>query len=109
MTAPTASDFAALDIRVDRMLSVQPFPEARRAAGKPTLDIGTPGTRGSRAQSTNYSPEDLIVRCVVEVTNIGTRRIAGFTSECLVLASIGEDGVPVLSDAGSAQLGDRTS
>jgi tRNA-binding protein len=36
----------------------------------------------------HYRPEDLLGKQVVAVTNIGTRRIAGFTSEVLVLGAM---------------------
>lgn len=87
---PTADDFLALDLRVGTVLAAEPFPEARQPAFRLTIDFGEAlGRRRSSAQLTHrYRPEELVGRQVVAVTNIGTRRIAGFTSEVLVLGAM---------------------
>lgn len=87
---------AALDLRVAVVTDVAPFPEARKPAWQLTLDVGPLGTRHASAQLTNYAPEELRGRRVVCAVNLGTRRIAGFTSECLVLAGLEPDGTPRL-------------
>jgi tRNA-binding protein len=88
----TADDFHALDVRVGRVVEVEPFPEARRPSWKLTVDFGPLGRRRTSAQVTNYPREDLLGRQVVAVLNLGSRRIAGFTSEFLVLGAIDADG-----------------
>lgn len=88
----TADDFHALDVRVGRVVEVEPFPEARRPSWKLTVDFGPLGRRRTSAQVTNYPREDLLGRKVVAVLNLGSRRIAGFTSEFLVLGAIDADG-----------------
>lgn len=87
---PTPDDFFALDLRVGTVLSTEPFPEARKPSIKLEIDFGEAlGVRRSSAQLTvHYTPAALVGRQVVAVTNIGTRRIAGFTSEVLVLGAI---------------------
>lgn len=87
---------AALDLRVGIVTDVQEFPEARKPAFKLRVDLGPLGERGSSAQLTNYAPEELIGRRVVCAVNLGTRRIAGFTSDLLVLAGLEPDGTPRL-------------
>lgn len=87
---------AALDLRVGIVIDVQEFPEARKPAFKLRVDLGPLGARGSSAQLTNYTPEQLIGRRVVCAVNLGSRRIAGFTSELLVLAGLEPDGTPRL-------------
>jgi tRNA-binding protein len=54
------------------------------------IDFGPElGTKRSSAQLTvRYTPEQLVGRQVVAAVNIGTRRIAGFTSEVLVLGAM---------------------
>ena len=86
---PTPDDFFAIDIRVATILAAEPFPEARKPSIKLTLDFGPElGIKRSSAQLTmHYTPDTLVGRQVMGVVNIGTRRIAGFTSECLVLGA----------------------
>ncbi|MGI8940491.1 MAG: tRNA-binding protein [Actinomycetota bacterium] len=88
-----AEGYFALDIRVGRVVGVESFPEARKPAWKLTADFGPViGELRSSAQITNYSREQLIGRLVVGAVNLGPKRIAGFTSEFLVLGSLEPDG-----------------
>lgn len=88
---------AALDLRVGRVVDVLPFPEARKPAWRLRIDLGPVlGERWSSAQLTVYAPDELTGRLVVCATNLGTRRIAGFTSEVLVMAALEADGTPRL-------------
>jgi tRNA-binding protein len=85
-------DFFALDIRVGRVIAVDEFPEARKPAWKVTVDFGPDvGPLRTSAQITNYERDDLVGRLVVGAINLGTKRIAGFTSEFLVLGAISPD------------------
>ena len=88
-----ADGFFAVDMRAGRVLAVEPFPEARKPAWKLTVDFGpVVGTLRTSAQVTNYTAEELTGRLVVGALNLGRKRIAGFTSEFLVLGSLDPDG-----------------
>lgn len=88
-----ADDFFALDLRVGRVVSVEPFPEARKPAWKLVVDFGpVVGRLQTSAQITNYDREDLHGRLVVGAINLGRKRIAGFVSEFLVLGALDPDG-----------------
>jgi tRNA-binding protein len=88
-----AEAFFALDLRVGRVVSVEPFPEARKPAWKLTVDFGPlVGELRTSAQVTNYSAAELEGRLVVGAVNLGAKRIAGFTSEFLVLGGLDPDG-----------------
>ncbi len=101
--------FAAVDMRVGRVTSVEEFPEARKPAWKLTIDFGPEiGTKRSSAQVTNYSREDLLGRLVVAVVNFPPRQIGPFRSEVLVLGAVDDDkGVILLAPDQDVALGDR--
>lgn len=87
------ASFHALDLRVGRVLSVEEFPEARVPAWKLTVDFGPEvGTLRTSAQVTRYGRDELVGRLVVGAVNLGPKRIAGFTSQFLVLGSVAPDG-----------------
>lgn len=89
----TADAFFAVDVRVGRVVGVDPFPEARTPAWKLTVDFGPlVGTLRTSAQVTNYAAEELLGRQVVGAVNLGSRRIAGFESQFLVLGGLEPDG-----------------
>jgi tRNA-binding protein len=50
------------------------------------------GELQSSAQIRNYSKEELMGRLVVGAVNLGSKRIAGFTSEFLILGALEPDG-----------------
>ena len=87
---PTADDFFEIDMRVGTVLEAASFPEARKPSFRLTVDFGPElGVKRSSAQLTaHYRPEELIGRQIIAAVNIGTRRIAGFTSEVLVLGAM---------------------
>jgi len=104
----TYDQFSAVDLRVGRVLEVQPFPKARNPSWKVRVDLGPLGEKWSSAQITNYSAEQLIGTLVVCVCNFAPRNIAGFMSEVLILGAADADGkVILLSPRSSVATGER--
>lgn len=106
----TIDDFQKIDVRVGRIVRAEDFPKARKPAYKLQIDFGPElGIRHSSAQITElYTPEDLVGRLVVAVVNFPPRKIAGFSSEVLVLGvPSGEGHVELLTPGRDVPLGGR--
>jgi tRNA-binding protein len=100
--------FAAVDMRVGRIIEVEDFPEARKPAWKLRIDFGSEiGVKRASAQIKNYEREQLEGRLVIGVVNFPPRQIGPVRSEVLVLGTYSEAGVLLLSPEPDAALGDR--
>ncbi len=79
-------DFMKVELRVGRVLSAEPFAQARKPAYILRVDFGPDiGVRKSSAQITAlYTPEQLLGRLVVAVVNFPKKQIGPLMSECLV-------------------------
>lgn len=91
-------DFSRVDIRVGRVIRVEPFPEAKKAAYRLWIDFGAAiGERKTSAQITAlYDPDTLVGRQVLAVVNFPPRQIGPFRSEVLVLGLADAEGAVVL-------------
>jgi len=105
----TYEDFRKVDMRVGRVIEVEDFPEARQPSYKFEIDFGPEiGTKLSSAQLTNYSRDELIGRQVVAVVNFPPKKIAGFSSEVLILGVDMEGGaVSLLEPRDEVIIGGR--
>jgi tRNA-binding protein len=101
--------FKTLDLRVGRVVRAEPNERARKASYKLWIDFGQLGEKTSSAQLRSlYRPEELVGRLVVAAVNLGSRNIAGFMSEVLVLGLPDEHGeVVLLSVEREVPLGGR--
>ncbi len=94
---PTYEDFEKLEILAGKILRVEDFPEAKKPAYRLWINFGMSGVKQSSAQITGlYSRENLLNRTVVAVAGFPPKRIAGFTSEVLVLGVINNNNDVVL-------------
>ncbi|HET7421470.1 MAG TPA: tRNA-binding protein [Candidatus Dormibacteraeota bacterium] len=106
----TIEDFQKLDMRIGRIVDVKEVKDSRKPSYHLTIDFGPMmGTRQSVAAArTDYQAAELLHRQVVCVVNFPPRRIAGISSEVLVLAATEEDGtLRLLQPDAEAELGAR--
>jgi tRNA-binding protein len=90
--------FEGLDIRVGTVLDAKDFPEAIKPAYQLQIDFGPLGKLNSSAQITKrYKKEDLVGRQIIAVVNLGTKKIAHFESQCLVLGAKDQEDVILLA------------
>ncbi len=104
------NQFLAVDIRVGKIVTAEPYPEARNPSYKMTIDFGPEiGLKKSSAQITHhYQPEELLGRNVLAVVNFPPRQIGKFMSEVLTLGVPDSEGNVVLIEPNKAvPLGGR--
>jgi tRNA-binding protein len=92
-------DFEKVEMRIGTIIEAADFPEARKPAFQLTIDFGSEiGIRKSSAQITKrYNKEGLLGKQIVAVVNFPKKQIGKFMSECLVLGSVNEDDIVLLS------------
>ncbi len=93
------NDFEKVEMRIGTVLEVNDFPEAIQPAFKLTIDFGNEiGIKKSSAQITKrYLKEDLVGKQIIAVVNFPKKQIGKFMSECLVLGSVNEDDIVLLT------------
>ena len=91
-------DFEKLDIRIGRVIDVQPFPEGRHSTHVLMIDFGLElGTKKSLAKlAPNYDGPEVVGRQVLAVVNFLPRQIGKQFSEVLTLGLPDESGNVVL-------------
>lgn len=77
--------FESLDIRVGRILAVEPAPDAIKPSYILRADFGKYGIRISVARLTQHSPDQLTGRQILGLLNVGRREVGGIVSEFLCL------------------------
>lgn len=90
----TYEEFEKVNIRSGTIVKVETFPRAKKPAYKVWVDFGGEiGIKQTSAQVTvHYTPENLMGRQVAGCINLGTKNIAGFTSEFLLVGFHDKDG-----------------
>lgn len=105
----TIDTFNKLDIRVGTIVKAESFTEAKKPAMKLQVDLGELGIKASSAQITKrYQPDEVVGKQVLAVVNFPAMRIAGYTSEILVLGAVpGEDDVILIQPETNVANGTR--
>ena len=93
------NEFEKIEMRIGTILEVKDFPEARKPAYQLVIDFGVEiGIKKSSAQITmRYTKEDLIGKQIVAVVNFPKKQIGTFMSECLVLGSVNNEDIVLLT------------
>lgn len=94
METITFDEFTKVELRVGRVVSAKPFPEARKPAYILEVNFGEElGIKKSSAQLTGlYKPEELVGKLVVAVVNFPKKQIGPIMSNCLVTGFANENG-----------------
>jgi len=94
---PTPEAFFEFDIRIGTVQTAEPHNKARKPAYMLTIDFGELGMKTTSAQITDhYTPDELVGKQVVAVTNFPPKRVAGVKSEVLVLGGVLESNDVIL-------------
>ena len=105
-------DFLKCDLRVGQILSAAPNPKARVPASVLQIDFGDAlGVLQSSAQlCDNYQPHDLVGKKIIAVVNFPAKKVAGISSQVLVLAAVcAEKRAVLLTPDLDAPLGTRVA
>lgn len=90
--------FASVDLRAGTVVAAAPNERARKPAFVLRIDLGPLGVKTSSAQVTDwYTPETLVGRQVLCACNFPPKRVAGVTSEVLVLGAYDDGNRVVLA------------
>lgn len=84
-TTDPADTLEKLDIRLGRVLKVEPAEGAPRPAYRITADFGKYGQRVTVGRFTGHTPEELTGQHILGVLNFAPREIGPHTSDFLLL------------------------
>ena len=91
------NDFGKLDLRIGTIINAELLKNAKTPAYVLEIDLGKLGIKKSSAQITDlYQPDDLVGKQIVAVVNLAPKKIAGITSEVLVLGANSKERAVVL-------------
>ena len=82
----TYDDFAKLDIRVAKVISVEKIPGKSKII-KGMIDLGEEKRNVIIGGAEYYQPEELVGKTVITLVNLEPRKIAGFESGAMLLAA----------------------
>ena len=97
--------FVAVELRVAEILECEPVPKAKKLL-KLQVDLGYEKRQVVSGIAKYYTPDELVGKKVVLVTNLKPAKLCGVDSYGMILAS-GEDDVKVVFLDQSAKNGDR--
>jgi tRNA-binding protein len=102
-------DFQKIELRVGKVLEAEPVPGSRKLI-RLVVDLGGERRQILAGLAKWYRPEEFVGKMVVIVSNLKPKKMAGYISEGMLLATCGADGKPVPLTVWSpdeAKVGDR--
>ncbi len=88
----TFDEFLKLDLRVGKILEVIPVEKSKKLL-RVMVDFGSEKRQAVAGLAQYYKPEELVGKKCVFLLNLKRRMLAGFESQCMVLAAEDEQGV----------------
>ncbi|MEK6962723.1 MAG: tRNA-binding protein [Thermoproteota archaeon] len=82
----TYDDFAKLDIRIAKIISIEKI-SGKTKIVKGVIDLGSEKRDLIIGGAEFYQPEDLIGKTVVAIVNLEAKKIAGIESNAMLLAA----------------------
>ena len=92
----TFDDFSKLDLRIGRVLEVNPHPDADKLY-LVKVDIGQAQVQLVAGVKLFYQPEELVNKLVIVLTNLEQKSIRGVVSEGMLLAAHGNGDLGVVT------------
>lgn len=102
-------EFAKVELKVGKIVSVEDIPTARKPIYKLTVDFGGFNRQCAAGIKDRYSKEDLLGKVVVAVVNLAPKAVAGVSSECMLLAAFNATELALLSPDRAVALGSKVS
>jgi tRNA-binding protein len=102
------TDFAKIEMKVGKILSVEDVPAARKPIYKLVVDFGEGVTKQCAAGiKDRYTKEELTGKVVVAVVNLEPKSVAGVVSECMLLAAFNDAELSLLAPERNVSLGTK--
>jgi len=92
----TFDDFSKLDLRIGKVLEVNPHPDAEKLYLL-KVDVGEKIIQLVAGIKPFYSVDELAGKSIAVLVNLEKKDIRGFTSEGMLLAAQGKDDVSILT------------
>ena len=106
MSTISYDDFAKLDLRVAKIVSVESIPGKTRIV-KGIIDLGDEKRDVIIGGAEFYKPDDLTGKIVIAVTNLEPKKLAGIESNAMLLAADDNEKPVWLTVTGQVPLGSK--
>ena len=88
----TFDEFLKLDLRIGKIMEVIPVPNSKKLM-RVMVDFGAEKRQAVAGLMQYYKPEELVGKKCVFLLNLKRRMMAGFESQCMILAAEDEAGI----------------